>query len=153
MEKEELSIQGHRYFGRFSAVKKTKEFWAGSEYTEHLEDRYWFEGIGIIEDIEKREPCRFLFKTEIDRYGKESKLIEKLLVIEDKNYYRRNPPVIKKEFVNDLILEKIYQDAKEKEKTEIIPEVYSSLLSYEELLEKGLIADEKSGQIMLALTS
>lgn len=152
MVNEELTIQGHKYFGRFSANKKKGKFWAGSEYTEHLEDRYWWNGVGVIQDNETKEQHQFLFETEINSYGKESELLEELLVIKCKDYYRRNPPIIRKEFVNDLILQQIYQDAKEKEKTEIIPTVYPTPLSYEELLDKGFIAEEKSGQIMLALS-
>ena len=45
----------------------------------------------------------------------------------------------------------MYEDVREGEKTEIIPSVFPEALNYGELLNRALVADEKSGQISLPM--
>ena len=148
----ELTLQGENYSGRFSATKKHKEFSVGSGYYTYLENNYWWEGIGEIKEKNSGEEIKFLMRTDYNPYGKEKRLEECLIDIKGKwaNQSRPNSIITNKEKVIDLILKEMYESAKNNQ-TEIIPEVWSKKLSYEELLDKGFVIEEETGQIRLPL--
>ncbi len=148
MEKQEVTLLGNNYWGRFSAIQEKKELWAGSEYTEHLEDNYRWSGVGIIKHIETGEAHRFLLTTSYNP-RREIGLVECLVEINGKLPNPR-PKIVNQYYVYDLVLGQMYDDAKEGEGSEIIPKVSPMALSCEELLNRGLVTEE-SGQIRLHL--
>jgi len=152
MEGQKATLQGDNYLGRFSATQEQKEFWAGSEYTEHLEDNYRWQGVGIIEHTETGEAHRFLLTTEWNPYGREKGLVECLVRMKGEwPNTRPNTKIVNQKSVYDLLLGQMYEDTREGEKSEIIPKISPKPLSYEELLDRGFVTEEKSGQIRLPL--
>jgi len=152
MERQEATFQGHNYSGRFSATQEQKEFWAGSEYTEHVETNYRWQGIGIIKHNETGESHKFLLTTEWHPYEKEKGLVECLVKIKGKGFNKRSDTkIVNQKSVYDLLLGQMYEDAREGDKNEIIPSVFPKELAYEELLDRGALTEEESGQIRLPL--
>ena len=153
MARIEVTLQGGRYLGKFSASEKKTERWVGSEYAEHLEDFYYWEGIGIIEDTQTNEAHRFFFNTPGRESGRHTlgELENEIVRIEGEWGRETNPQIIEKKSVYDVVLQQMYEDAREGEETEIIPSVFPKALNYEELLNRALVADEKSGQISLPM--
>lgn len=150
----EITIEGNQYKGKFKGEKKQDKFSRGSEYTEYLEDNYWWEGVAEIQKVETGEFYKFLFRTSLDECA-DNGLVESLLKIDygpNKCIdYESKIIITNQKSINDLLLKQMYEDASEKEKTEIIPEVYSGKFSYKNLLEKALVAELDSGQVRMAL--
>jgi hypothetical protein len=153
MEKQEATLQGDNYSGMFSASQEQEELWAGSGYTESLEDNYRWYGVGIIKHLQTGESHRFLLSTGWNPYGKEKGLVEYLVRIEGEwPDMIPNTRIVNQKSVYDLLLGQMYEDAREGEKNEIIPTVFPKPFSYEALLDRGLVTDE-SGQIMIPMNA
>lgn len=148
----EATLQGHKYLGRFSAEEEETECWTGSEYAEALHNFYHWKGKGIIVDIQTKEAHRFIFRTpKRDTVRVSNGQLENEIVRIEGEWGRETKPhIIKKESIYDMVLQQMYEEAKEGEKTKIIPSVFPEALKYEDLLNKGLVAEKKSGQIRLA---
>ena len=154
MVQMEATLQGDRYLGRFSATTEETRRWVGREYAERSAHFYNWQGMGIIEDTQTKEAHRFLFRTPAREGVSDSigQLESEIVRIEGEWGRGRSPPIIEKGAIYDMVLQQMYRDAIAGEETEIIPNVFPKTLSYEELLSRSLVADEKSGQISLRLS-
>lgn len=151
MPGQELLLVGDRYFGRFLANRGARDFEAGSGYTECLEARYWWAGVGSIKDNKDGATHRFLFTTLPERDGKETDLYDAVVTFTPRGYStEKKPTIINRPRVIDLILGQIFNDAIRREEIDIVPTVYPGSLKLEELVALGLVAED-SGQIRLSL--
>lgn len=148
MSEGELILEGNRYKGRFIANEKKGEFWTGSHYSEHQEERYWWAGTGVIEDKQTNEKYRFLLETQTGRM--EMGLEQSILCFDEHQSHDENPNITDYPAVVDLALKALYEDVKNSEDEEIIPIVGPTILKFEELVEQGYVS-EVSGQRRLQL--
>ena len=155
MERQKITLQGNSYHGRFSVAQEKGEFCSrGDHYSsDQLYYKYRWRGVGIIENVETREIHRFLLTTQYNEYGREKGLIECLVRIKDEwSDIVPNTRIVDKKSVYDLVLRQMHEDAREREKSEVIPNVSPKKIQYEELLNLGF-AIEKSGQARISLQS
>ena len=147
--KNELFLMGNRYEGRFLGKIKKGKKWTGSEYTEAYVDIEWWCGEGIIKDKEIGEERRFFFETKSKEYNLGS-LEHEIVCFDRREPYDIRPKIVNYPAVVDLELEVMYEEAKNREDEEIISTVSPTKLEIEDLVERGLIAEE-SGQIRILL--
>lgn len=150
--KEEIVLVGHQYKGRFVAVQRQGRVETGSEYTSAYEYRFYWKGKGVIEHKKRQGKQRFLLNTWVLHDGREwaggtTKHSLEDELVRFKNGWSRvriekgNITDYHYQAVLDLVLQKMYFDAFEKEDEDIVPDIHPAPLKVEELIEKKLISD------------
>jgi len=153
---EKLVLEGNKYHGRFIVDKRSRNVRRGSHYTEYEKEVYWYKGEGLINRLNSEEEVKFLLNTK-DSFDSSIPLEECFIWIKKEEFFSEkvdNSLIVKRKEVMDILLESMCNEVENKlrEGKKIIPSIRVPDLSYEDLLDKGLIADEKSGQIKLGLS-
>ena len=139
---EELVLEGRKYVGSFQVNQKHRVAqFSGDHYCDYEEDRQWYEGVGKIKEISLGNEQCVLLRTE--ETAKQNRSLKECFIPFNKEDMIDKPTII------DLLLEPIYQSARDKKSEEIIPSVTPPKFNFSELIERGLIP-ESSGQIRLA---
>ncbi len=155
----EVKLKGETVEGTFKGEMRSREGWAGSEYTERECRYYWYEGCGIIRQEDNQYFFGFRTATKENNYNPDNNLTleESLVYLGGRNFpyegnYRERfrKRVIPKRYPQliDLVLSDfIAQVLASKDE---LPEVGSKALKLDDLIEKGLCYED-SGQVRLAL--
>ena len=144
----DLTIEGERYISRFKAERRTKEFWGGSEYTEHTYDGYWYQGPGIIED--KKTGEKYFFELNTNHFRERSSQNNYSLEESIVNYNQKGsffagdfkPELVDGAYAKivDMALGQLVSRIKESK--EDIPTVAPVKLKLVDLVELGLCIEE-----------
>jgi len=132
MEGEKLTIEGHRYVGRFEVRERSHSYRerVDNEVGYYYSNRtnIWHEGGAVIKDKQTGLEQKFLVRSKGPN-EEHFVLLDNQLREVAQNY----------KGVADLSLEKMYEEAKNSEK--IVPEIWPTSLDKKLLSEKGLIPD------------
>lgn len=147
----ELTITGQKYTGTFRGECVAREIWYGSSCSQSSIDGRFYEGTGLIKELDSSEPYFFTFSTApYDRYDwRKPKNLEESLVNVVSKRTRVNKDNVKIEIykkIVDLALSKIVEEVSSSEFQ--IPEVRVSELNCELLIECGYLPGE-NGQLNL----
>ena len=137
---ESLILEGRNYIGKFEAEKQVED------------EKYFFDGAGLIIHNYTHEEARFGFQTVRDNFSYWS-LEESLLEFTHGSRGPRMFPTLKDikprfsdvRLVNDLVLEQMFEDAIANPGSCVMPE----FLDLDHLMRNGLVTD-KNGQKLFA---
>ncbi|MBU2052914.1 MAG: hypothetical protein ABIJ14_02595 [Nanoarchaeota archaeon] len=153
---EELVLTGNKYYGRFLVDKRSRNIRCGDHYTEHERKVYWYKGEGLIKNLNSEGEVKFILDTK-DSFDSSIPLEEYFIWIKKEEFCSEkvnNSLIVKRKDVMDILLESMCNEVENRlrEGEKIIPSIVVLDLIYEDLLERGLIAEEKTGQIKLGLS-
>lgn len=155
----EVKLKGETMEGIFRGRMMQREGWAGSEYTERECTYYWYEGCGLIKELDEQYFFSFRTPSRESEYNPANNLsLEECLVYlggrveyNDGGYRERfKKRVILEKYAQlvDLVLrDSISQVLASKDD---IPEVVPKELKLDDLIEKGFCYED-GGQVRMAL--
>jgi len=141
-----LTLEGRQYQALFHAEEMHTTVRVGDHYYEREEPAYYWKGTGLIRKGGQIQ--RFLFRT--TNWRKKQSLEESLIQF-DRQYWKKQPEIVDKESVYDLLLQQMYNASQSKQDDEPVPDIRPEKLSYEICFDLGYLAEDE-GQTRLNLT-
>ena len=154
---DDLILEGYRYrvHLRGSAHQNDDNWGGGCSYADYKYSTYWWSGAGTVIELEAEKETAFLFNTYANE-NSQTTLCEAVLTISRDGSWLW-PQIVKAEVLDerklaDLIGVKITERIASRTSSGPLPEVAFGPLKLDEMIQTGIVAEPKTGQIHLPLS-